>query len=71
MPMTTRRLLYAGSAVLWLAAVVVLYTGAGLAAHPLIGWAAFAVMVAPAVLALHLLGKRFGATRSPRRPPDA
>ncbi|MCO8144985.1 hypothetical protein NHN26_07080 [Rhodovulum tesquicola] len=71
MPMTTRRWVWLGLAVVWLAVVLAWAFDLGVSASPLLGWVAFLVTVAPAVLVLHLLGKRFGATRSPRRPPDA
>ncbi|WP_132696534.1 hypothetical protein [Rhodovulum steppense] len=69
--MTTRRWIILGLGALWLAVVLAWVFDLGVSTYPLLGWVAFLVTVAPAVLGLHLLGKRFGATRSPRRPPDA
>lgn len=71
MPMTTRRWVQVGLGALWLAAVLAWGFDLGISTHPLLGWTAFLVSVAPALLVLHLLGKRFGAKRSKRRWDDA
>ncbi|WP_132545501.1 hypothetical protein [Rhodovulum euryhalinum] len=69
--MTTRRWVQVGLTVVWLAVVLAWVFDLWVRTHPLIGWIAFLVTVAPAVLLLHLAGKRFGAKRSPRRRDDA
>ena len=55
----------------WLAVVLAWAFDLGISAHPALGWIAFLVTMALPMLALHLLGKRLGATRSPRRWDDA
>ena len=67
----TRNLALGAGALLWLAVVLSWVFGLGISRNAFFGWVAFLCVVVPPAFALHLLGKRVGATRSPRRPPDA
>ena len=71
--MTTRnrRLGIGALAFLWLAIVLSWVFDLGISHNAFFGWVAFFCVVGPPLFGLHLLARRVGATRSPRRPPDA